>query len=157
MIIRMSLLGALVFLIPLSAPEPRQDLCSLVAELNKVIVVATDLTPPPCPEIGFAVLPVNGALRSQAGGYFPDTGRIELAADLDLTTVFGQSYLLHELVHAAQYASGAQLRALCLARLEAQAYYLQSDFLRDHGLARDAVLVRLLADHLGACPGENGV
>ena len=127
------------------------DLCALVADLNAVIVQETEYLPPPCPTIGFAVLPVAGAVRSQAGAYFPATGAIELAPDLDLAEAFGQSYLLHELVHAAQYSGGAQLIVRCPAMLEAEAYSVQAGFLRAHGLGREAVMMRLLADQLGTC------
>lgn len=145
-------LMALAFMIPLqSAPAPAPGHCELVATLNRVVAEATGYHPPACPQIGFAALPAGGALRSQGGAFFPDTGRIELAPDLDLSTTFGQSYLLHELVHAAQYANGADKHVTCPAQLEAEAYYLQSDFLRDRNLPREAVLVRLLADHLGHC------
>jgi len=147
----MSLTAAL-FLITLSAPAAPIDLCPLVARLNAVIVRDTAHTPPPCPVIGFSRLPEGGVLRSQAGAFFPDTGAIELAPDLDLSTAFGQSYLLHELVHAAQYASGAHKVARCPQSLEAEAYGLQSDFLRAAGLGREAVMMRLLADQLGSCP-----
>ena len=91
-------------------------------------------------------------MRSQAGAFCPDTGAIELAPDLDLSDAFGQSYLLHELVHAAQYANGAQDNARCPAVLEAEAYTVQSDFLRARGLGREAVTMRLLAGQLGTCP-----
>ncbi len=147
----MSLLPAL-FLITLSPESPAPDFCPLVADLNAVIALETSHTPPPCPAIGFAALPVTGAMRSQAGAYFPDTGAIELAPDLDLTDAFGQSYLLHELVHAAQHHSDAHLFARCPAALEAEAYMVQSNFLRTHGLRREAVMMRLLADQLGTCP-----
>ncbi len=141
-----------LFLITLSNPgAPGPDLCPLVAELNRIIADSTAYVPAPCPVIGFAVLPEGGAMRSQAGAYFPETGRIELAPDLDLTGAYGQSYLLHELIHAAQFANGADATAECPARLEAEAYSLQSDFLQINGLPREAVLVRLLADHLGRC------
>ena len=148
----MTLPVAILFLITLSAPPAADpDLCPLIADLNAVILQTTPYTPPPCPRIGFSTLPEGGTMRSQGGAYFPATGNIELAPDLDLTTPYGQSYLLHELVHAAQHASGAHHRAPCPAALEAEAYSLQSDFLRAQGLPREAVLVRLLADHLGQC------
>lgn len=145
----MSLLAALSLILVAPASP---DLCPLVAELNTVIVAETGLAPPPCPVIGFAALPVSGAMRSQAGAYFPETGAIELAPDLDLTAPFGQSYLLHELVHAAQYASGAQLKARCPAVLEAEAYRVQAGFLRARGFGREAVMMTMLAGQLGACP-----
>ena len=139
----------LLFLINLAPAE--RDLCPLVAELNTVIARETRYIPPPCPAIGFAALPASGTLRSQAGAYYPESGSIELAPDLDLTEAFGQSYLLHELVHAAQYANDAQASARCPQTLEAEAYSVQSDFLRAHGLGREAMLMRFLADQLGSC------
>jgi len=142
---------ALMFVLSLTA-EP--DLCPLVRRLNAVIIDATDHNPPSCPRIGFSALPTTGSPRAQAGAYFPTTGAIELAPDLDLTTPLGQSYLLHELVHAAQFASGADRHARCPALLEAEAYRVQADFLRQAGLPRDAVLISLLAMHLGACDTE---
>ena len=146
----MSTLAAL-FLITLSGPGPAPDLCPLIADLNRRIAIQTGYAPPPCPRVSFSDRLADGGLRSQAGAYFPDTGDIALAPDLDLTTAYGQSYLLHELVHAAQYASGAQTRAACPAALEAEAYRLQADFLREANLPRDAIMLTLLGLHLGGC------
>lgn len=128
-----------------------QDLCPLVQDLNRVIVAETGYRPVPCPSIGFTAVPPSQSLRSQAGAYLPATGHIELAPDLDLATAYGQSYLLHELVHAAQYANGTEATALCPAALEAEAYGTQAIFLRQHGLRQEALLVSLLADRLGSC------
>lgn len=142
---------ALIFVLTLTA---QPDLCPLVQDMNVKITEATGYTPTTCPRIGFAALPLSGTLRSQAGAYFPATGAIELAPDLDLTTPLGQSYLLHELVHAAQFANGADAQADCPAVLEGEAYRIQADFLREAGLTRDAVLISLMAAHLGQCdPG----
>ncbi len=127
------------------------DLCPLVQDLNLFVASSTGYVPPPCPQIGFTAVPPAQSLRSQAGAYLPDSGRIELAPDLDLTTIYGQSYLLHELVHAAQYANNAQTRAACPAALEAEAYSVQADFLRQNGLPQEAVLISLLANQLGSC------
>lgn len=107
-------------------PVQADALCPLVAELNRTLVASTDYAAVPCPEIGFSLLGSNAGLRSQAGAYFPDTGRIELAPDLDLTTAYGQSFLLHELIHAAQFGAGADRRARCPAALEAEAYQVQA-------------------------------
>ncbi len=143
-----------LFMITLTPPEAPPDLCPLVAELNAVIAENSALVPAPCPQIGFAALPVGSALRSQAGAYLTETGAIELASDLDLTTAYGQSYLLHELVHAAQYAGGVHMQVTCPQKLEAEAYALQADFLRDRGLPREAILIRVLGAHLGSCGGD---
>ena len=137
------------------SPQARAaDLCPLVAQLNQMLTQTTGYQAVPCPEIGFAVLDGQPGLRSQAGAFFPDTGRIELAPDLDLTTTYGQSFLLHELVHAAQFAEGADGRAACPAALEAEAYRVQAQFLQEAGLVRDAVLTRMLGDQLGRCGAE---
>jgi hypothetical protein len=126
-------------------------ICPLVAKLNGFLTSNSPYAAVDCPEVGFSVLPDDGAVRSQAGAYFPQTGRIELAPDLDLTTSYGQSFLLHELVHAAQFAAGIDQTVPCVAALEAEAYRLQAGFLRDAGLQREAVLTGFLADQLGSC------
>lgn len=139
----------------LALPSQAADLCPLAKALDVVVASQTGYTIPPCPEIGFSALPQAGtAVRSQAGAYLPQTKRIELAPDLDLTTAYGQSYLLHELVHAAQYANGAQNRVPCPAALEAEAYTVQADFLRQHGLGQEALIVSLLANQLGTCGAQ---
>jgi hypothetical protein len=136
----------------LGIPVQAADLCPLAEALNKVVASETAYALPPCPRIGFSTLPEGGtAVHSQAGAFLPESGRIELAPDLDLTSAYGQSYLLHELVHAAQYANGAQTRAPCPAALEAEAYGVQAHFLREHGLGQEALVVSLLADQLGNC------
>lgn len=146
------LAAALLCLTLLPAAEARgTELCPLVIELNRVLVEATAYPPVPCPEIGFAALDGQPGLRSQAGAYFPETGAIELAPDLDLTMAYGQSFLLHEMVHAAQFASGADRAAPCPAALEAEAYRVQAGFLHQAGLVRDAVFTRMLGDQLGSC------
>ena len=146
--------AVMICLILSAAPASAADLCPLVAGLNLIVADLTGHTTPPCPSIGFAALPEHGSIRSQAGAYFPDSGRIELAPDLDLTTIYGQSYLLHELVHAAQYASGAHTTALCPAALEAEAYTVQAAYLRRHALTEQALTVQLLALHLGSCGAQ---
>ncbi|MCU0903765.1 MAG: hypothetical protein MUE83_07800 [Tabrizicola sp.] len=149
------LTAALLCLPLLPAPKAvAAGLCPLVAELNRVLVEATDYQPVPCPEIGFSVLDGQPGMRSQAGAYFPETGQIELAPDLDLTTAYGQSFLLHEMVHAAQFAEGADGRAPCPAALEAEAYAVQARFLQAAGLTREALLTGMLGQQLGACGAQ---
>lgn len=146
------LVAALLASALLLAPAARAEgHCALVARLNRVLTDSTAYAPVPCPEIGFSALEGAAGLRSQAGAYFPASGRIELAPDLDLTSAYGQSFLLHELVHAAQFAAGANRTAPCPAALEAEAYRVQADFLYRAGLTRDALLTRFLGDQLGSC------
>lgn len=140
--------------IPFGTPTQAADLCPLVAHLNRNLTDATGYAAIPCPEIGFSALSAGAELRSQAGAYFPDTGRIELAPDLDLDSAYGQSFLLHEMVHAAQFAEGADLDARCPAALEAEAYRVQAQFLHHAGLTRDAMLTGFLGDQLGRCGAQ---
>jgi hypothetical protein len=114
----------------------------------RIVGVTADPPLSSCPAIGRA-LPAGG-LRSQAGAFDPVTGRIELAADLDLATPWGQGFLLHELAHAAQ-ARGGRIGRTCEGALEAEAYALQADFLREAGAAREARIVTALGAILGQC------
>jgi hypothetical protein len=142
----------LIFLVTgFTLPARATELCPLVAELNTHLSANSDYAAVPCPEIGFSALPAKGAVRSQAGAYFPDTGRIELAPDLDLKTAYGKSFLLHEMVHAAQFAVGTDQLVPCPAALEAEAYRIQAGYLREAGLTREALLTGVLADQLGSC------
>lgn len=94
------------------------------------------------------------ALRSQVGAYVPATGQIMLASNLDTDSVLGRSYLLHELVHAAQYRAGAETRVRCEAELEREAYHLQTMWLRKQGELREAMLLSWAAETLGRCEGD---
>lgn len=135
-------------------PARAADHCALVASLNIFLTEATGYQPIACPQIGFSALDAKAAMRSQAGAFYPATGQIELAPDLDLGTAYGQSFLLHEMVHAAQFAEGADQRARCPAALEAEAYAAQAQFLQVAGLSRDALMTRLLGGQLGACGAQ---
>ncbi len=139
---------------PCMIPDPARadDLCALAQDLEARIAERLGYAPgTECRMIGMA-LPETGAVqRSQAGAYHPATGRIDLAPDLDLTGAYGQSFLLHELVHAAQYRAGRDRAVACPAALEAEAYGEQADFLLEAGLSREAVLTRALGAQLGSC------
>ncbi len=146
-----------LFLVTFSAPaqagtDKAMLACTLAQKLEMTVAAATGIpAAPSCPPIGFAIPVEAGLARSQAGAYHPGSGRIDLAPDLDLNSVVGQSYLLHELVHAAQYRAGKDKSVPCPAALEAEAYHVQADFLQAHGLMRDAVMMRMLANQLGTC------
>jgi hypothetical protein len=128
------------------------DVCVLAQDLEARIAERLGYAPSDgCPEIGFALPVADAAQRTQAGAFSPMTGRIDLAPDLDLATSYGQSFLLHELVHAAQYRSGRDRAVPCTAALEAEAYAEQADFLMEAGLSREAVLTRAFGAQLGGC------
>ena len=86
-----------------------------------------------------------------AAVYVPATGEILLADDLDPDTPLARSYLVHELVHAQQFASRAHERASCPGALEADAYGLQALYLRTRGLREEALLLQVLGLFQGAC------
>lgn len=86
-----------------------------------------------------------------AAAFVPDRGEILLANDLDMSDVFDRSYLVHEMVHAQQYASGAALYATCAGTLEGEAYALQAKYLRANGRTHDAFVFDLLSMLQSAC------
>ncbi len=131
-----------------SSAAAEDALCTLALDLDaRIVAVTGDPPATACPAIGRA-LPVGG-LRSQAGAFDPATRTIEIAPDLDLTNAWGQSFLLHELVHFAQ-ARGNRLN-VCEGVLEAEAYRMQADFLREQGATKDARTVTALSAILGGC------
>ena len=99
----------------------------------------------------------GSAVRGQPPGdavaavYIPASGQILLAEDLDLGTLFARSHLVHELVHAQQFAARAQERASCPGLLEADAYDLQALYLRMRGLREEALLLQVLGMFQSAC------
>ena len=124
--------------------------CALVAALDAEMESLTGLPAGmPCADVGFGLFGAEG-MRSQAGAYYPETGRIELAKDLDLSEAYGQSFLFHELVHAAQARAGV---TACEGLLEAEAYRAQSLFQRQAGLSREAAVTGALGAMLGQCAG----
>lgn len=148
---RFILAFALMAVLPSGAAQAAGH-CALAADLEAR--VAERLGYPPgsdCPEVQFALPEGTGLQRSQAGAFDPVTGGIDLDPSLDLTSVLGQSYLLHELVHAGQYRAGRHLQVACPAALEAEAYSEQADFLMEAGLQREAILTRAIAAQMGGC------
>lgn len=144
----MTFLRSLALLLCASPAAAGDTLCALALDLDaRIVAVTGDPPATACPVIGRA-LPAGG-LRSQAGAFDPGTQRIEIAPDLDMTTAWGQSFLLHELVHFAQSRGGRLGR--CEGLLEAEAYRMQADFLRERGAADDARTVTALSAILGGC------
>lgn len=142
----------LVLCLFLAAPAKAAP-CDEVADL---LVFAAEATGYPipliCPEISrSSALSAAPALRSQVGAFVPETGQVLLAPDLDTDSILGRSYLLHELVHAAQYRAGRQAEVNCEAELESEAYRVQTAWLRRQGEFREAMLLDWAAEALGRC------
>lgn len=142
------LLPALLAALPAGAADrPYIDpICALASDLDRL--TGYDVAPG-CPEITFTLPPDRGAQFTQVGAFDPATGAIALAADLDVTSVFGRSVLLHELVHAAQQRAGKRYR--CPAQREAEAYRVQSDYLRAMGELEEANTVMILGVFMSQC------
>ena len=80
---------------------------------------------------------------------------IYLVDDFDPHDVFHQSTLVHELVHFMQLINGAFDYAECPAALERPAYFLQVEYLDQHGFAWPEGLrehLRLAGYVIGRCP-----
>ncbi|NJS38799.1 MAG: hypothetical protein HC783_07035 [Rhodobacteraceae bacterium] len=138
------------------APPALAGSCAGLGDLLAFIATEAGYPMPvDCPQIDRSdLLESAPALRSQVGAYVPATGRILLAPDLDTETVLGRSYLLHELVHAAQYRAGAEMLVRCEGELEREAYHLQTTWLRQNGEFREAMLLDWAANALGRCAGD---
>jgi hypothetical protein len=142
-----------LFLSVLSAAPGQAASCAGLADLLLFVADQTGYpVPPDCPVVErVQALQGDARLRSQVGAYVPATGRILLDPGLDTDQPLGRSYLLHELVHAAQFRAGAQLQARCEAELEAEAYRVQTAWLRGQGEFREALLIDWVANALGRC------
>lgn len=84
---------------------------------------------------------VSAATQAQEvlGLYVSSEQRIYLSKNVDLSTVFGKSILLHELVHHIQHTSPQSANVYmgrqksCFAKFEKQAYAIQNLYLKSHG------------------------
>lgn len=66
--------------------------------------------------------------------YHPDTKVIYVRKGVDLTSTYGKSALVHELVHFLQYQRGANRKVACVNALEKDAYRVQAAYLRHKGV-----------------------
>jgi hypothetical protein len=149
-----AVLGLLLF--ALSGAAGQAATCDGVDDLLAFVSDQTGYSAPlDCPVVErSADLQGNAALRSQVGAYVPATGHILLDPGLDTDRPLGRSYLLHELVHAAQFQAGMQLRVKCEGELERESYSVQTAYLRRHGEFREAMLIDWIAETLGRCSGD---
>jgi hypothetical protein len=99
----------------------------------------------------FAAGGANAGGREVAALYEPARNVISLADDLDLATPLGRSYLVHELVHALQFAAGRQAEVRCVGLLEAEAYRAQAHYLKDQGERKAANLHTILGLMQAGC------
>ncbi len=154
-----AVIGSLLAAVPQT--NARAASCSLVTELIAFVSDETDyprLTVcPPVQVTTTAVLRSMFAIASAHGeeplaAFLPGSGRILLSPEIDLTAALGRSYLVHEIVHAAQAASRKPDSVSCPGLLESEAYWVQARYLREHELNETARVFELMSIISGACP-----
>lgn len=69
--------------------------------------------------------------------YHPGHNTIYLRENIDLSTDYGKSALVHELIHFIQYQNGQHHSVPCIAALEREAYKIQRIYMEQHGVAPD--------------------
>ncbi|MGR3290396.1 MAG: hypothetical protein ACU0C9_04280, partial [Paracoccaceae bacterium] len=70
--------------------------------------------------------------------FLTTSNEILISDEIDLTTLLGRSFLVHEIVHAAQFNSGDIAPESCTGLLESEAYQVQPPYLEKHDLAKEA-------------------
>lgn len=133
--------------------SPYEPLCAVAQRLGQDMAEHSNFAAPTgCPRIAFTLPAAGEEGAVQVGAYYPATGMIALAQDLDLTTPWGQSVLLHELVHLVQHRDHGIPE--CQASMEYEAYAIQAAFLKRHGMNRDAAMLYVFGSLVSHC-GEN--
>lgn len=66
-----------------------------------------------------------------------DHKRIYVSVAVDLSTEYGKSIIVHELVHFLQFQTGRQAHAPCAGALEQPAYQAQKAYMLTHGVKPD--------------------
>ena len=96
--------------------------------------------------------PFYGSAHPDAAALFlPARAEILLADDLDPGEPTDRSNLVHELIHAQQFARGAADGSKCIGLLEGEAYSIQARYLRRHGLGQEAFLFQMIGMLQSAC------
>jgi hypothetical protein len=152
----------------ISSPTParadRSEGCLTGDWITEATAFVTEETGLPVPEVcvrlaslerltALALPAVHGKAHGEtiAAVYVPATREILLADDLDPNTPLARSYLVHELVHAQQFARHLDERVSCPGVLEGDAYGTQALYLRTKGLREEAFLHQLLGMFQSAC------
>lgn len=135
--------------------------CDLMSELLLFISQTADLaTIESCPSIRAAsadtllssvVFAHPAASHQPEAVYLPADNVILISSEIDRGGAIGRSFLVHELVHALQFQTGAADLAPCVGQLEAEAYRVQSEFLKRQGLTDQALAIRSFSLVVGSC------
>ena len=135
--------------------------CTDMDQLIDFVAEETDYPPLQfCPNVKMSSIPQLRSKFTRASvyradalaAYLPKSGEILISDEIDLTTLPGRSFLVHEIVHAAQFNSGDTAREVCIGLLESEAYHVQASYLKKHDLAKEAIyFVWMSVMHKGAC------
>lgn len=82
--------------------------------------------------------------RELEAAFEPRSKGIFLSETLDLSSPVDLSFLVHELVHAAQFEQSTSGSEQPIGYLEYEAYSLQASFLKSRGFDQEALLYKLL-------------
>jgi hypothetical protein len=135
--------------------------CTALAKLMMFVSGKTNYPPLlDCPRVrvidnsalrGLLALEPGYSREQPLAMYMPVDAEILISPDVEVTDTLGQSYLVHELVHAHQMEYGAARRAPCLGWLEGEAYRVQASYLKSQGLTEDALAMEILGLLQGTC------
>lgn len=139
--------------------------CAVVEDL--ILFVAKENGYPPlriCPRISVTTDAVLSSMFEKASihgeeplaAFLHTRSEILLSPDVDITTPIGRSYLVHEIVHAYQFANQLSANASCLGLLELEAYRAQARYLRTHDLEKEALQFELTGMMQGSCASFYG-
>ena len=125
--------------------------------------VAEETNRPPlqfCPNVKMSSVPELRSKFTKASlhgadalaAYLPSSDEILISNEIDLASLLGPSFLVHEIVHAAQFDSRDTAAESCIGLLESEAYRVQASYLKKHDLAEEAIIfVWMSVMHNGAC------
>ena len=135
--------------------------CAAAGTFLDFIIQVTDyLSLSDCPQIQLAsreeVSMIVGALESGTRGspvaaYLHSSNVILLSSEIDLANPMDQSFVVHELVHALQFQTGAAGSEPCVGALEADAYRVQAAYLEAEGLSDQAKAFWSYGLAIGSC------
>jgi len=83
--------------------------------------------------------------------FLPATSEILLSPNIDTKSITGRSYIVHEIVHASQFANNVSALTSCPGLLESEAYRVQASYLKKHGSADEAFTFDLIGMLQRAC------
>lgn len=151
-------LGFMLAAIP--HPNARASKCDATAELVAFVSDETGYRGlRACPPVMVTTTAVLRSMFAEASAhgeeplaaFLPGSGQILLSPAIDLTTALGRSYLVHEIVHAAQAVNQRPTSTSCRGLLESEAYWVQARYLRKYEMV-EARGFELLSIMHSACP-----